>query len=251
MKMSFLKLQMQQISKLLYIFLWAHSLLIGMFIFFLPIFLWEQYLTISSISLFISLTGVSFIWGLYLWDKLRFSKNLKTIIAVSFIFEIFLISLWFLDQHKYYLYLAAIVYGIYNCFFWVTQRLMFLENSPPEIVGKQYGTIQILAFILLKVWIIAWAFLLESTSFFILWASVSILSLISLTYFFYQKNLSTHFSLPLQKPITNLDDLIYFRDEYRSKFIFILDGPFLFFESFFYTSSKFCYHIYDHTSVYR
>lgn len=230
---------MPQISKILYAFLWAHSLLIGMFVFFLPIFLWQEYNSISAISLFIAVTSLSFIAWLFVWDRLRYNKKLECIIVISFIFEIFLVSLWFMPTGSLYLYVAGIIYGIYNCFFWVTQRLMFLENTPPKSVGKQYGTIQILAFVLVKAWIILWAIILENSWFFWLWVSVSAISSISLLFFILQKDITKHFHAPTEKPITTFSDLKNFQDPYRSKFIFFLDGPFLFFESFFWVISLF------------
>lgn len=230
---------MPQISKILYTFLWTHSLLIGMFVFFLPIFLWQDYLSITQISIFISLTGISYLAWLIVWDRLRHSKKLWYIIAISFVFEIILISVELLWSSDYYLHISAVVYGIYNCFFWVTQRLMFLENSPPKSIGKQYGTIQILAFILVKIGIILWAFILEQTSLIVLWISVSIISSICLFYFFSQKNIDQYFKDPLKKPVTTFSNLVDFKDAYRSKFIFFLDGPFLFFESFFWVISLF------------
>lgn len=230
---------MQHISKILYTFLWVHSLLIGMFIFFLPVFLWQQYISISYISLFIGLTGLSYLWALYIWDRLRYAGKLGGIIAISFIFEIFLVSLWLLGDTQYYLYISAIIYGIYNCFFWVTQRLMFLENTPPESVGKQYGTIQVLAFILVKIGILVGAFFLEMFGFMILWITVSILSALCIGYFVWQKDIAESFKTPLEKPVTTFKDFYSFTDQYRSKFIFLLDGPFLFFESFFWVISLF------------
>jgi len=237
--MSLLKQETSPISKILYIFLWVHSLLIGMFIFFLPVFLWEWSLSLSHISLFISLTALSFIFWLAIWDRLRFTGSLRYIITISFIFEILLVSLWFFEGSTWYIYTAAFMYGIYNCFFWVTQRLMFLENTPPKSVGKQYGTIQILAFILVKIGIVTWAFILETSSFYWLWISVTSLSLICLLYFCFQNNLSQYFQAPIKKPITTFRDLYSFTDNQRSKFTFFLDGPFLFFESFFWVISLF------------
>jgi hypothetical protein len=61
----------------------------------------------------------------------------------------------------------------------------------------------------------------------------------SLLFFISQKGISRHFDAPTKKPITTLSDLKDFQDPYRSKFIFLLDGPFLFFESFFWVISLF------------
>jgi len=147
--------------KPLYIFTSIHSLLSGFFIFFIPVYLWKLWFNLSYISSFIAVTWLSFCIWIYIWDKIKKVKDINFIILLSFILEILLVSTWFFNNKAWFLYILAIIYWIYNCFFWLTQRILFLKEASHHNIWKKFWNIQIIAFILVKIWIFIGSYLLE------------------------------------------------------------------------------------------
>ena len=106
-----------------YQYLGLHSLLIGIFPFYIPVYLWKQQFGIGDISLFIALAGIGFCIALWVWDRLRFMVNLTVMIGISLLLEILLLyNVHVLEMSRPILLALGITYGVYNCFYWTTQR---------------------------------------------------------------------------------------------------------------------------------
>lgn len=225
-------------SKIFYQYLGIHALLIGIFPFYIPVYVWKQGFNVGDISLFISLAGLGFCLGLWVWDRLRLRINLSSLIGISLALEILLLfNVHILSMDRPVLLALGLTYGIYNCFFWTTQRALFFDLIDLESSGKKYGNFQIFVGILLQVGIVIGGFLLEKTTFiYLLWVS----AFIALIGFFvlirtnpiYPKTLSLHKSLKLK-------EVFNFKDKENSKLIFIVDGLFLYAESFFWLITLF------------
>ncbi|MCP4522628.1 MAG: MFS transporter [Candidatus Gracilibacteria bacterium] len=226
--------------KLLYNFLGLHSILIGLFTFFLPVLLYKAGFSLFEMSMFISVTGGSFflfLWGL---DRIRFRYGMYPLIYLAYILEIFLIvGLFFLKTYEWLFFIIALIYGAYNCFFWVTQRILFVLSTQSDNVGDKFGNIQILAFGLGKVGIFIGSFLLEKEMFFILLMFAIFLSLYGIYHFRKYSLEHKDMDLFVSAPILTVKDVVNFKDALHSKLIFFIDGAFLFFEGFFWVLTLF------------
>jgi MFS family permease len=212
--------------------------LIGIFPFYIPVYLWNQHFGLDDVSLFISLGGVGFCLGLWIWDRLRLKISLSSIIAISLLLEIgLLLNVYFLEMDRPTLVALGITYGIYNSFFWTTQRALFFDLIDVESSGRKYGNFQIFVGVLLQIGILIGGFLLDRTSFVYLLVVSLVIVVVGLFVTthkrpFYPPTLVKHKSLGIK-------DIIGFRDTDNSRFVFIVDGFFLFAESFFWVISLF------------
>ncbi len=219
-------------------YLGVHSLLIGLFPFYIPVYLWQQRASLADISLFIAFSGAGFLLALWIWDRVRLMIGLNAVIACSLVLEILLLyTVCFLELESFIVYAAGVAYGIYNCFYWTTQRALFYDLIDTDTSGRRYGNLQILVGVLLQVGIVAGGFLLESGSFgYLMGASVLIalvgFAVIARTDPVYPSRLAERHSLPLAK-VTG------FRDADGSRLMFMADGFFLFAESFFWLITLF------------
>ena len=221
-----------------YQYLGIHSLLIGIFPFYIPVYLWNQQFGLDDISLFISLGGLGFCIGLWVWDRLRLKVSLSSIIAISLLLEIgLLFNVYVLKMDQPTLVALGITYGIYNSFFWTTQRALFFDLIDVESSGRKYGNFQIFVGVLLQIGILIGGFLLDQTNFIYLLVVSSIIVVAGFFITthkrpFYPPTLMKHKSLGIR-------DIVGFRDTDNSRFVFVVDGFFLFAESFFWVVSLF------------
>lgn len=126
--------------------------------------------------------------------------------------------------------------GIYNSFFWTTQRALFLDLISTENSGRQYGNFQLFVGVFLKGGIFLGGVLLEHLGF--PWVFIVTTGLVILISLYLLKRPIANYRLDKQKPLP-LSKLTAFRDHYRSRSVFINDGLFLFLESHFWTISLF------------
>lgn len=226
-------------SKTFYKFTIVHSFLIGLFPFYLPVFLWKQGYSLSSISFFISWTGVGFIAALMFWNKNKSGSMPQKMILGSFVLEIFLLAGLFFASVRPLLPLIGLLNGIYNCFFWISNRILFLETLHQTDIGKKYGNFQIIVAIVLKMGIISGGLLLDNHGL----LSILLFSLfIVITGFmllFSPSMVPTHHLISLNFKRFSLKQLLQFNDKFRSKLIFSIDGLFLFLESYFWILTLF------------
>ncbi|MFK7892140.1 MAG: MFS transporter [Granulosicoccus sp.] len=237
-----------------YQFLGAHSLLIGLLPFFLPVYLWTRGLDLAAICLLTGVSGLAFCLSLGLWQKAASRWQVKTLVILTFALELGLIAVVGLftalpgaalqaagSQTHNSVVLAALCIGLangaYNAFFWTTQRCLFLDLLGRNDTGRQYGNLQIIVSIFLKTGILAGGFLLDNGGFvwlLLLSAAVSLAAGIWLTY---SSDSDVTVSVPAL-PVTLRQSLV-FSDNRGSRTVFLIDGIFLYLESHFWTLSLF------------
>jgi len=225
-----------------YLFVCSHSFLIGLFPFFLPVYLYKQGLNMSQISFFIAASAITFSLGMYAWDIIKTKLTPQQLLAVCYALELVLVtSVIFtgpnISQTPALAYIIAATYGLYQCFFWTTQRALFIQRSSDKDTGNKYGNFQIFVVIFLKIGVFIGGFLLDDQNLYLLFI-VSIITIVGS--YLGVKKIPGNLNWPFLKwPVTSVKKIIHFKDNYRSKEIFALDGLFLFIESFFWLLSLF------------
>lgn len=227
--------RMKNATKNFYLFVGFHSFLLGLFPFFLPVYLYKNGAGLGEISWFIAITGVAFTLTLFGLDFLR-SKSYLVPLLISFVLEMCLLSLLVFGAP---LWLVGVVNGAYNCLYWTLQRILFLSGGTEENSGKRFGNFQIYILIVLKMGIFCGSLLLENVGI----TSVCLVSVaIACTggvYFLQQRRqLSFPKYLVLQQPVS-VGEIFRYKDKYRSRQVFIFDGVFLYLESYFWVISLF------------
>jgi len=219
-----------------YRFSGIHSLLIGLLPFFIPVLLWQQGFRLAEISLFIAITGLSFVVALFGWQQLYRRGHWFFILLLSFTAELGLISLLIAADNTILLVGGAILNGIYNCFYWTTQRIMFSDLTHQQAknqTGKHFGNFQILVVVLLKLGILIGAYLQQHQYLWVLWMLSIVISLFGLIIglrhspkpsFVESSNHASSQTQPLP---------------WSQILIFSIDGIFLFVESYFWLLSLF------------
>jgi len=230
---------MQITARHFYQFSGVHSLLIGLLPFFLPVILWNSGASLAQISAFIATTGIGFIGSLWVWDQLRANHQWRWIITLSFAAEILLIGAlaWSVNHREdasLFLIGTALLNGVYNCFYWSTQRAMFNRITTEGNTGKTFGNFQILVVILLKIGILSGGYLLETSGVLPLIALSLAISAVSLWKLIKSGSTATE---KTEEPTLTFKNIKDFNDKKHSKAIFLLDGPFLFLESYFWVLS--------------
>ncbi|WP_456380006.1 MFS transporter [Thiolapillus sp.] len=231
--------QLPAATRHFYRFLGLHSFLIGLFPFFIPVFLWRQGHTPAEISAFIAVTGVGFVLTLWLWDRIHKILSLNIIIAASFLLESILLANVFLNQQPWFLIAFALINGAYNCFFWITQRALFFETLDDADTGRKFGNFQVVVIIIIKTGVLFGGLLLDNAGYmsvFLLSVLIGFLGMLSFFLFARPMDLPPRLR---ETPPLQLRKILHFRDKYRSHQTFLLDGPFLFMESYFWMISLF------------
>lgn len=224
-------------SKFYYQFLGCHSLLIGLLPFFLPVYLYKTGASLDLISWFIGITGFSFCVCLYLVDHLR-GRSATLMVVISFVLELVLLLFLAVDAPWY---LIAIINGFYSCLYWTIQRVLFLAGGTSANSGRRFGNFQIYVLILLNIGIFVGSGILEKLG-------LPLVCVVSLTVVAW----ALWVLLGSSKPITFPESLqrqsflpvvkvVKFSDRYNSKLIFLVDGMFLYLESYFWVISLFLF----------
>ncbi|OEU51250.1 MAG: hypothetical protein BA862_10180 [Desulfobulbaceae bacterium S3730MH12] len=227
---------MRDISRTYYLFLGFHGFLLGLFPFFLPVYLYKNGSPLSEIALFIALSGLGFIITLWGWDRLR-SNLFRRMIIASLLLELSVVlSVYFAVD----LTIVALLNGGYNCLYWMIQRILFFSAVSPENSGQKFGNFQIFVLVVLKAGIFVGSILLGGFGL----IAICILSLIvvcvAILLFSYRAADFLEIPAPLQqRPPIRISDLISFKDRYYSRLIFAVDGVFLYLESYFWLISLF------------
>jgi MFS family permease len=220
-------------------FIGFHSFLIGLFPFYIPVYLWKMGITLSGIAFFIALTGVGFCIALWMWDRLHKRISLRTIIALSFILEGGVLSLIFWGERPFFLPVFALLNGAYTSFFWTTQRVLFFQTIRPTDSGKKYGNLQIIVVLSLKSGIFIGGLLLDRFGYSIVFLLSSLVTVSAVIAFLSGNKVPR---LPPEllhiRPLS-IAGVVRFKDDFRSKSVFILDGLFLYLESYFWMISLF------------
>ena len=234
-----------------YSYLGSHSFLIGLLPFYLPVFLWGHGFQLADIALLIAATGCGFSLSLKQWQTVAKTQSLRSILYLTFVVELFLVStllMWPGFAEGGYLGIdtpasigaigIGIVSGVYNAWFWTTQRTLFLDMTQNTNTGRQYGNFQIFVTVFLKVGILIGGLLLDST--YGHWALLALTIIVCAGMcYWYQGALCDERLIINQESNVSLASSFNYRDACRSFPVFILDGIFLFLESHFWLLSLF------------
>ena len=224
---------MSPLARTFYLFTGFHSFLLGLLPLFIPVILWDKGLNISDIAYFVVLTSVGFLCALYCWDRLRAQHQWRKLISCSFIFQGCFVALLVWDQQHILVTLGAFINGMAGCFYWSTQRLLFQAITEEKNTGNTFGNFQILVVFALKIGVLVGSYLLGMAYFGGLLTLSFILSLIG--FYWVNKSLQSNRQLYALKqvPAFTLKQIFQFKDTNNSALIFVVDGLFLFLESYF------------------
>ena len=139
---------MISLTRNLYSFLGLHSFLIGMFPFYIPVYLYKAGFSLAQICFFIAITGIGFCSSLYLWDRISKRVSLRYLIVFSFLSELILLTLFFIEKEMIFIVISGFFNGIFNCSFWMIQRLLFLDTITVQNSGEKFGNFQIFVLLL-------------------------------------------------------------------------------------------------------
>jgi hypothetical protein len=231
---------MRAISKTFYNFTGLHALLIGLFPFFIPVFLWKQGFSLTDISYFIALTGLSFCVTLWVTERGILQNRIKLLVMVSFVAEVSLLGAVFMTKNTLFLPVFGILNGMYNCLFWIIQRLLFFETAAPDNTGEKFGNFQIFVLIVLKIGILTGGILLEKGGLVIVFILSFLIAALGIWVFRSLQEMVLSGLATMDVPL-GLRDLLTFDDRSHSKPVFVVDGIFLFLESYFWTISLFLF----------
>jgi len=232
---SGISFKMTQNSRSFYLFLGLHSFLLGLLPFFLPVYFFKNGADISTISWFIAITGFGYSCSLWLWERFRSATFLGSIV-LSFVLECFLVFL-ILGEAPWWL--IALVNGPYSCLFWTIQRLLFFEGGTTGDSGRRFGNFQIYVMIVLKVGILVGSLLLECSGMMAIFLLTVAVACVGISVFV-RPGQQMFFPATLQQQKTlSLKFITSFRDKYHSRSVFMIDGIFLYLESYFWLISLF------------
>lgn len=233
---------MTGVAQLFYRFAGIHSLLIGLLPFFIPVLLWQQGYRLTEVSVFIALTGVGFMIALMGWKALYDRRHWRTILIGSFIAELTLVASLILatlliERSVTLFVLAALLNGIYNCFYWITQRTLFSTMTQSQTstqtenkTGKQFGNFQIVIVIFLKIGILMGGYFLAQQQ--TLW--LLLISILLSVAAYYGLCRQAKYNENQLSPIDKSAII-----DWRQKLVFTIDGVFLFCESYFWVLTLF------------
>jgi len=218
----------------------GHSFLIGLLPFFIPVVVWQAGFKLAHLSLLIGISGLTFCAALGTWQYVARQWPLTRLIALTFVLELGLIaSLSLLGEAIWTLLPLAVCNGLYNAFFWTTQRTLFISVTEQNKTGQQYGNFQIFVTVFLKIGLLAGGLLLDAGGINWLILLSAIVGLASSLWFYRQiKQTTNNQSLDNFQP-TNLVQSLRYDDPQHARRIFIIDGLFLYLESHFWTLSLF------------
>ncbi len=236
-------MQINNFTKLLYVLLFINSFISGIFGIFIPLFLYNIGFSFSDISFFIAFNAISFFLFLFILERIISKINLNNLIKLTFfIYFLFISSIFFLKEIKYFIIIIAIFNGIYLCLFWKIHRLIFLKSINNFDIGKKFSNIQILIIIITQISILLGSIILEKFGFEYIYYLSSIL--IFLSFLLLSNNFKTNKGNNLifkNYKAMSLKEILNFKDKYNSKLIFLIDGIFLFLESYFWLLIVFLY----------
>jgi len=219
-----------------YLFLGFHGFLLGLFPFFIPVYLYKNGTLLPEITLFIALSGLGFILTLWCWDRLRRGLFRRMIIA-SLLLEVLLVFSIYLDVD---LTIVALLNGGYSCLYWMIQRILFFTAVSPDNSGRNFGNFQIFVLVILKAGIFIGSLLLADFGIIAICFLSFIIACAAVLVFFLRsvKSLEVPSDLLAQKPIRLLE-VVSFKDRCFSRLVFVIDGIFLYLESYFWLISLF------------
>jgi len=220
-----------------YHFLISNSLLIGLFPFFIPVFLWRSGFSLAGIAFYISMTGLSFCLGIWIWDRIKVKLGWRRMVILAFALEILLLLSVLGDENDSFIFIFAFLTGLYNCAYWMTQRTLFIGSIHPGNSGNAYGNLQIVVLLALKLAMLTGGFLLEQKGFLsILIVSTIIAISACISIYLLKIDFSKSIEAGDFQPVS-LKTSLQFKDEFGARKMFWVDGIFLYLESHFWLLS--------------
>ncbi len=129
--------------------------------------------------------------------------------------------------------------GVFNCSFWITQRLLFIDTITPQNSGQKFGNFQIFVLLVLKAGILTGGVILEKSGYLPVYI-LSAVIVILVSFIFFQPKMK----MVLDKEIVSagpmsLKMVAEYKDWFHSRVVFAIDGIFLYLESYFWVISLF------------
>lgn len=203
----------------------------------------------------IGVSGLSFAAALQPWQHIWYRWKPQKLISLTFTFELLLVASvgWFstipgaalfdtvgnsqlhTEDVLLAVFVIGIANGIYNAFFWTTQRSLFIQQLGNNDSGKQYGNFQIFVTVFLKIGILLGGMLLDFGGFLWLLALSAGIGFAATTYL----SKKAYSALTDQRSRITLKQSLRYKDNHGSRPVFAIDGLFLYLESHFWTLSLF------------
>ena len=226
-------------TAVLYPFLGVHSFLIGLFPFYIPVFLYKNGFSLSRICAFIAVTALGFVITLYPWERMARKVSLAILILVSFFSELLLMTALFIEKQMIFIIVAGFLNGVFNCHFWMIQRLLFFYTVTPDTSGRKFGNFQIFVLLVVKAGILAGGALLEKSGFLPVYLATLAVTGAAGAYVVKNRTGITLDQRILSSSPLNIKQVVTFKDKAHSRSIFAVDGLFLYLESYFWMISLF------------
>lgn len=225
----------QKYSKLLYLFIFINALISGIFGIFLPVYLFDIGFLFSEVSFFIAISSFSYFLSLFILERIISKFTIKKLMIFTFIAYSLMISIiYLLAESRFFLLMVGILSGIYLSFFLIIQRLLFLNSIEHSNIGEKFANIQIFVLLVSQIAILLGSYILENFDFKIVYSLSIILLFFSIILI--SKGNVKNLKFEEQKQaysVMTLNTIFNFTDKYNSKFIFSIDGIFLYLETYF------------------
>ncbi|MBE8162586.1 MAG: MFS transporter [Bdellovibrionaceae bacterium] len=225
--------------KQFYQFLSLHSFLVGLFPVLMPSFLWKKGIGLTELSVFIAISGLGFVVALSSWETIHNRYSFKRLMIISFLLQIGLMSMFFFQGQFFFLIGLALLNGMTNCFFWITQRALFFETIEFGNSGRRFGNMQIFLALIINISIAIGVVLLEQVGFVGVYTVFFLVAMGAIIYYLLLKNPPTLTKDLVKAMPLGFKEVLFFSDRWRSEKVFWLDGLFLYLESYFWIISLF------------
>lgn len=233
---------MPRLPAYFYQFSATHAFLNGLVAFFIPVLLWRSQHSLSVLAAFVSLSGLGFLGALLLWEKIRNSRRVLRPLYLSYIGQGVLALLVTRNPDSVYVLAPlAVLCGLCNCFYFVSLRTLFV--SLPRVVnncsvtGNRFGNFQLTVALFLKTGLLLGSLLLgySQTAVLLLdWLFVGLGIALALAC----RHQTDHpLSAALSAPPVRIRDLAHWGRGTWMRPVFVVDGLFLFLETWFWILS--------------
>ncbi len=210
----------------------THSFVIGLLPFYLPILIWQQYQELAPLTEFIAWTGAGFVMALWSWHQLFIRGYWRTLIILSFALEIGLIYVALFHIANINLIILGLLNGLFNCSYWMLQRILFNSISGSSNTGRLFGNLQLILGFSLKLGILFGGYFMQTQP----WVIFTLSIMAALGFCIMAIN-----ARATQAFVYERSDHIQAKSviSTRDKIVFLVDGPFLYLESYLWVLSIF------------
>ena len=207
--------------------------------------LWRQGLGLAGLALLVATSGLAFAAALAPWGRQATRRPARTLVATGLALELGLVALVaaLADGTVAAFPLGAalalgLANGLYNAWFWTTQRLLFAARLGANDAGRRYGGFQVYVAVTLKVGLVVGGIALEAGG--LGWLLALSLGVAIAAGAWLHPRLPASPLLPSPAPaLPGWRASLRRTDRHGARPTFALDGVFLFLESHFWTLSLF------------